>query len=211
MKLYLALLSLVVAMSAMMNAPPARAATSSEMVSEWFAPNDACRARRSAKTKAACARREALSVELAERGWCYRAPPSQPRARTKQWLPCVGNEAVKARVPEVLLCDGKTVVFEPVVAGTEPTVKSTTTWRNEILLIDVDKKTVRHNEEASGPALTSVTRTHYAWKQEDTLTTEGSFNRISGTGEERVTLAGQPDFLVMKYFEHCERAPKPKF
>jgi hypothetical protein len=105
----------------------------------------------------------------------------------------------------VLACSGKTVVF-----GEGGVLKSSRTWDNEILVIDPRKFTVRHNDEPEGPTITVVSDTHYSWHQDSTLITDGSFNRISGTGEERLTMHS-PGFLAKNFYESCRIAPAPRF
>lgn len=105
----------------------------------------------------------------------------------------------------VISCSGKTVVM-----GEGGVVKSTRSWDSVVLRIDPIAMTVRHDDEPTGPRLTKVSNTHYTWYENATLITEGSFNRLNGTGEERLTMQ-TPGFLAKNFYERCELAPKPRF
>lgn len=105
----------------------------------------------------------------------------------------------------VLTCSGKTDNKKYGV------LTSSRTWQDEVLTIDPTKKTVRHNDEPSGPTITRSTSTHHTWHEDGSvLVTEGSFNRLNGTAEERMTIPNT-GMLSVNYYEHCVRAPPPRF
>lgn len=87
-------------------------------------------------------------------------------------------------------------------------LKSSRTWENVILTIDVKSRTVRHDDDPEMDELTNATPTHYSWHQDKTLITDGSFNRIAGSGEVRMTM-DSPGFLMKNVYESCKVAPAP--
>ncbi len=185
------------------------------LVNLWLQVNGECRGGRpdDPRTDAACEVREVYDKKLEARGWCYGEPGQYGSQMV--WHECGSGSSHPAFLvtpkipaqlrPVVLSCSGKTVVF-----GENAVVKSSRTWDSETLTIDQSNMSVVHNDEPESATLTRVTSAHYMWHQDATLITDGSFNRINGTGEERMTMH-VPGFLAINYYEHCATAPKPRF
>lgn len=200
--------SLIVASQSAQAKKKARNYDPQTLVQLWLQENYKCRGGLpdDPRTDVACEVREAYGKRLEAQGWCYGEPGQMGSQMV--WHQCTDGQAALLAAPDapiVLACSGKTMVF-----GEYGVLKSSRTWDNEILVIDQRKFTVRHNDEPTGPTLTAVTDTHYSWHQDSTLITDGSFNRISGTGEERMTMHF-PGFLAKNFYENCRVAPAPRF
>jgi hypothetical protein len=169
------------------------------LVELWLEENNVCRGTLDPDRRgASCEVREAYGKRLEANGWCY-GEEGQIGSQMV-WHQCGGM----GDTPVVLACSGKTLSFEGGV------VKWSRKWDNEVLTIDKVQLSVRHNNEPEGPTLTGVTDTYYSWHQDSTLITDGSFNRIAGTGEERMTTQ-DPSIVFFNYYESCTIAPAPRF
>jgi hypothetical protein len=75
-----------------------------------------------------------------------------------------------------LVCNGKTMY---------PPIGQSKTSEDEVLIFDLDRRTMRHGSEEDTYPLTKIDSTTLVWKNRDgTMQTEGRISRVNLQGEE---------------------------
>ena len=176
-----------------------------KLIDRWYMENSNCRGSYDTKViEKYCDLRNVTDQKLGAAGWCY-GEPNQP-GNLAVWHPCPAKVGKPSESQGLLIlnCRGKTLRYYKLK------LLVSRDWSDEVLYIDTKKMTVRHNNDPVGPTITDITPTHYTWFEKGVLTIEGTFNRLNGTGQERIT-TGEPGILYTNEYEFCEKAPPAKF